>query len=345
MTPKSANHDIIVIGASAGGVEALQSLVRGFPADLPAAVFIVLHIGRASSQMAAILGRAGPLPVSEATSGEPIARGRIYMAAPDRHLLLHDGHILLRRGPHENMSRPAIDPLFRSAACSFGAQVIGVVLSGALNDGTAGLRAVKRCGGVAVIQDPAEAAVPDMPRSAERYVKVDHAVPVAAMGALLARLAAAPAGRTPEIPADICLEAAIAAQELKDMTRERQLGDPSPFSCPECGGTLWELVDGSMVRYRCHIGHAYTAEAMLAAETDEIEQLLSRLLRTHRDRAELVHRMAERERALRHDNAADRLEARAREYEENAETMQRLLLSRGDALCGETAASDGEQVR
>jgi two-component system chemotaxis response regulator CheB len=223
------------------------------------------------------------------------------------------------------MSRPAIDPLFRSAACSHGTRVIGVVLTGALNDGTAGLAAVKRCGGLAVVQDPDDAVAREMPRSALRHVKVDEVAPIAEIGALLARLAATPAGPSGEIPADICYEAAVAAQELDDMHRETQIGTPSPFSCPECGGGLWELADGSLLRYRCHLGHAYTAEAMLAAQSDEVDELLTRLLRSHRDRAELTRRMAERERAERRNDLALWLEARAKEYEENAALMERLL--------------------
>jgi two-component system chemotaxis response regulator CheB len=328
MSANPHHHDIIVIGASAGGVEALETLMHDLPAGLPAAVFVVLHIGKYESQLAGILDRVGPLPATEAASGQAFEPGHVYTAVSDRHLLLHDGHILVRRGPHENLSRPAIDPLFRSAACSFGGRVIGVVLSGALNDGTAGLRAIKRCGGVAVVQDPADAMMPSMPMSALRYVEVDHCVPVARMGALLAELAAAPAGRTPEIPADICFEAAIAAQELQDMSVEQQRGMPSPFSCPECGGALWEVADGNMLRYRCHIGHAYTADAMLHAEAAEIDQLLSRLLRSHRDRAELARRMARQESASRHGQLADQLRIRAREYEENAEMIQKLLRNR-----------------
>src|SRR5918992_1352569 len=169
MERRSLFHDIIVIGASAGGVEPLKRLIGGLRADLPASVFIVLHIG-ASSHLADILDRSGPLLVTQAKSGEPIKPSRAYVAAPGAHLLLHDSHLMLRRGPRENFARPAIDPLFRSAAATFGARVIGVVLSGGLNDGTAGLRAIKRCGGLAVIQDPDEAAVPEMPESARRHV-------------------------------------------------------------------------------------------------------------------------------------------------------------------------------
>jgi two-component system chemotaxis response regulator CheB len=190
-------HDIVVIGASAGGLQALQRLLSDLPANLPAAIFIVLHMG-ASSHLAQVLGRSAVLPVSPAKSGQPIERGRIYVAVPGVHLLLHDEHILLRRGPRENLARPAIDPLFRSAACAFGARVIGVVLSGSLNDGTAGLRAIKQCGGIAIVQDPMDAAVPDMPRSAQRYVDTDHTVPIDALGDLLVRLVREPAGETPD---------------------------------------------------------------------------------------------------------------------------------------------------
>ncbi len=335
------NHDIIVIGASFGGVEALQRVARDLPADLPAAVFVVLHVGRSRSELAGILDRAGPLRATEAVSGEPIRRGRIYVARPDHHLLVHDGHVLVRRGPHENMSRPAIDPLFRSAACSHGARVIGVVLSGALNDGTAGLAAIKRCGGLAVIQDPADAVLAEMPQSAARYVAIDESVPIAAMGGLLAQLAASPAGPPRESPADICFEAAIAAQEFEDMSRETQLGTPSPFSCPECGGALWELADGDMLRYRCHLGHAFTADAMLGKQGEEVEQLLIRLLRSHRDHAELTHRMAERERASkRNDNLVSQLEARAREYEKSAALMLKLL-GNGREDSGAIGGEDG----
>src|SRR6185437_4468707 len=252
-------HDLIVIGASAGGVEALKRLLRGFRRDLPACILIVEHVGP-TSVLGSILDRAGPLPVRQAEGGERIAPGRAYVAAPGAHLLIHDGHLMLRRGPRENLSRPAIDPLFRSAAIVYGGRVVGVVLSGALNDGTAGLRAIKRCGGLAVIQDPADAAVPDMPASARRHVDIDHVAPAAEMAALLTRLAAEPAAPTPEIPMDIRLEAAIAAQELSGMKTEDELGTLAPFSCPECHGTLWEIADDPVLRYRCHVGHVLTAE-------------------------------------------------------------------------------------
>jgi len=236
------------------------------------------------------------------------------------------------------MSRPAIDPLFRSAACSHGPRVIGVILFGSLNDGTAGLRAIKRCGGIALVQDPADAAVPSMPLSALHHVEVDECVPIGAMGDAIPRYVAAPAGLKVEIPLDICVEAAIAAQEMP--TEESKIGKLSSFSCPECGGSLWEVADGNLLRYRCHIGHAYTADAMLAAESERTEQLLASLLRTHRDRAELVRRMADQERLRQNTHLAETLIARSREYEESAEVIQTLL--RGQAPASGDGAADSE---
>lgn len=316
----SPKRNILVVGASAGGVEALTALVRDLPEDLPAAVFLVLHVG-ASSHMASILNRAGALPVEHAVSGEPIKQGQIRIAPPGVHMLLHDSHVLLRRGPRENLARPAIDPLFRSAACTFGSRVVGVVLTGALNDGTAGLRAIKRCGGIAVVQDPEDAAVPDMPRNALRHVAVDYKVPLAAMGRLLLELSAEAAGETPEVPVDIRIEAAIAAQEPVDMKIEDQLGSPSGFTCPDCHGALWEINDGEVLRFRCHVGHAQTAEVVLNAKDAEGETALWTLLRSHQERAELARRMASRQKGT----LAAELEKRAQDYAEDATVVRQII--------------------
>jgi len=267
-------HDIIVVGASAGGIDPLQQLCQDLPADLPAAVFIVVHVG-IRSHLADILDRRAALPVVTAESGMAVAPGTVYVAAPGKHLLLHDGHVLLRRGPRENMARPAVDPLFRSAAASYGSRVVGVILSGALNDGTAGLRAIKRCGGVTVVQEPTEAIEPSMPRSAMRHVAVDHIPPATDLAALLYRLA----------------QGAVAFR-----AGER----------------------------RCHVGHAYTADAVVEAGSLEIDKMMETLLRSHRERAALVHHMAKQERGLHNDSLARQLEARAKEYDEDAELVRQL---------------------
>jgi two-component system, chemotaxis family, protein-glutamate methylesterase/glutaminase len=322
MNDRKSTCDVIVIGASTGGVGALTQLVRDLPADLPAAVCIVLHVG-AASHLAGLLDRASLLTVEDARNGERLERGRVLVAPPNVHMLLHDGHVLLRRGPRENLARPAIDPLFRSAAASFGARVIGVILTGALNDGTAGLRAIKSCGGIAVVQDPRDAAVPDMPESARQHVVIDHCVPMAAMGELLVRLSAEPAGETPEIPLDVKLEAAIAAQEAADMHSNDRLGTPSRFTCPECSGALWEISDGDLLRFRCHVGHAFTADIALNAEDSESENLLWKLLRSHQERAALARRIADREQG--NSRLSEQLRTRALEYEEDATIIRQLL--------------------
>jgi two-component system, chemotaxis family, protein-glutamate methylesterase/glutaminase len=320
-----------VIGASAGGVDALQKLVGGLPADLPATVFIVLHVGP-TSHLAAILDRVAPINVVNATSGADVVPGRVYVAPPGFHLLLHNGHMMLRRGPRENLSRPSIDPLFRSAACSFGARVIGVILTGSLSDGTAGLRAVKDCGGLAVVQHPEDAAVPDMVLSAVRHVDIDHCVPLSEMPDLLARLAAEEAGETPEIPSRIRLEAAVAAQEHGNMKTEDRLGDSSVFVCPECHGPLWEIEDGPMLRYRCHTGHAFTADVMMEAQSQEAEQILWSLLRAHQQRAELARRLSVKEKAQRRNELAAQFAERAKEYAADAALVEQIIESRQFAL-------------
>jgi two-component system chemotaxis response regulator CheB len=317
---------VIVIGGSAGAIEALRNLVRDLPETLPAAVFIVVHVGE-SSILSSVLGHCSALPVEAAENGITFERGHVYVAVPGMHLLLHDDHILLRRGPRENHARPAIDALFRSAAASCGGRVIGVVLSGSLSDGTAGLRAIKRCGGLAIVQKPEDAVVSSMPRNALRHVDIDHVRSVAEMPALLASLAREPAGPSPEVPVDIRFEAAIAAQELADMRVDQiqMLGEILPFTCPECHGALWEIRDGPMLRFRCHVGHAYTADAVLAGQGEEIDRMLGTLQRTHQEHAALARRMAGRERAEQRHGLADRLETRAREYEDDAKLVMGLI--------------------
>ena len=336
-TLKSApRRDIVVVGASAGGLQPLQTLLAAFPPDFGAAVFVVLHIG-ASSHLVRVLGHVSTLPVLAAESGQTIRPGHVYVGVPGVHLLLHDHHVLLRRGPRENMARPAIDPLFRTAACSFGARVIGVVLSGALSDGTAGLSAIKRCGGVAIVQDPNEAAVPDMPASACARVAVDRVLPVAAMAEALRELTEQPAGPTPTIPDDIKLEAAIAAQELAGMDVENTLGKVSRFTCPECHGALWEMDDNTVLRFRCHVGHAYTADTMLDAHQSVAEELLWNLLRSYRERASLARQMSERQDSGIGRGLTEELQRRARDYDEDAAVVKELL----DSMPG-FVASAGE---
>lgn len=336
LPPAPHGHDIIVIGASAGGLLPLRRILGDLPADLPAAVFIVMHLGR-TTLLAEVLRRAAPLPMKRAASGERVRRGQVYVAVPGCHLLLHDRHVLLRRGPQENLARPAIDPLFRSAAASFGSGVVGVVLSGSLNDGTAGLRAIKRCGGVAIVQDPADAAFDDMPRGALRHVAVDGCVPTAGIGPLVAHLARMPRGPTPPILCDIRLEAAIAAQELATMENADRLGAPSRFTCAECHGAWWEINDGGVLRYRCHVGHAFTGEALMTAEAEQIEPTLWSLLRAHRERAAIIRRLAQRETS---EGCAGLLKARAEDADRDADVLRSLMGQPRGIAAGNAAGDD-----
>lgn len=232
------------MGASAGGVQALQTLVHGLPADLPAALFVVLHISaNAETELPAILSRAGPLPAVPAEDKAAVQHGRIYVAPPDRHLVLEHGHMHLQRGPKENFHRPAINPLFRSAALSYGNRVAGVLLTGLRDDGVPGLWEIKRRGGVAIIQDPDEAPFPDMPRNAAQSVPIDYPVPVADMPSLLGRLATE----------------GCEAQEFSPPDMEPH---PTELSCPECQGVLSVRPNEKVPEFSCTIGHRYSGHTL-----------------------------------------------------------------------------------
>ena len=337
----------MVIGASLGGIEAIRRILADLPADLPAALFVVVHTAPAApGALPSIFDAAGPLRALPVVDGEPIERGRIYVAPPDHHLLIERECVLLRRGPRENRARPAIDPLFRSAAVHFGGRVIGVVLTGLLNDGASGLRAIKTCGGLAVVQEPADAIAPDMPRNALRHAAVDRRARLSEMGALLARLAAEPAGESLEAPDYIRREAAIARQEQITMEKQKKFGEPSAFTCPDCHGALWEIKEGALLRFRCHIGHSFTSRALLAAETDELEQALSSALRSHKERTELLRRMADEVEEAGHAGLAERYRGRAAEFEREAAVIRRVLKRSSLAeLAAEPEAEDRSRAQ
>ena len=302
-------RDIIVIGASAGGVEALAELARRLPADLPAAVFVALHVpSHGSSVLPKILSRSGPLPAEHAVDGEPIRPGRIFVAPPDHHLLIHRGEVRLSRGPRENGVRPAVDPLFRTAARWHGPRVAGVVLSGSLDDGTAGLRAIKGRGGVTLAQDPEQAIFPGMPRNAIEAATVDHVLPVSGLADLLGRLAREPipGGGPPTMPDDMEIESQIAEFDLDAIRRDEHPGTPSGFACPDCAGVLWEIREGDLVRYRCRVGHAYSPASLISEQSHALETALWTAFRALEERAAMAARMAEQYRARGRDPIADR---------------------------------------
>jgi two-component system, chemotaxis family, protein-glutamate methylesterase/glutaminase len=287
-------RDIIAIGTSAGGLEALDTLIGQLPPDLPATIFVVQHLSPESSGSALlkVLGKYKTFDCKLAADGESFEKGRIYIAPPDHHLLVKKSTLLVTKGARENRYRPAIDPLFRSAAVTHGPRVIGIVLTGMLDDGTAGLIAIKKCGGVTVVQDPKDAAYPDMPQSALNNLKVDHCVAVAAMGGLLEKLSRDPHGKDTAIPKDIKTEALIAERVLSDVAQVNGLGSQVPYNCPNCGGVLWEIDNPDVKRYRCHTGHSFTAAALLTSQTEKIEETLWTSLRMFEERKNLLNNMA-----------------------------------------------------
>jgi two-component system, chemotaxis family, protein-glutamate methylesterase/glutaminase len=320
-------RDLIVVGGSAGGIEALSALIKGLPADLPAAVCVAVHMAPYfDSRLPEVLAHQTTLNVRAAEDGAPIRPGTVYVCVPDMHLMVQrngTGVIRLTRGPKEHRTRPAVDPLFRSAALAFGPRVIGVILSGALDDGTAGLWAVRDCGGVAVVQDPRDAAVHSMPTSAINEVGADHVVAARDMGPLLTQLVdervavpgrgalsiqngEAPAGaddhaaqprhvsHSGESRGDLEREVAISLMDDNAQARSERYGQPSRFACPDCGGVLWDVASGrGPARFRCETGHAYAPGSLAEAETDSIENALWASLRALEDKIELSRMRAE----------------------------------------------------
>jgi len=277
-------RNIIVIGASAGGFEAIKQLVAALPATLDATIFIVWHMAPdVTGVLPQVLNRQNTLPASNAIDNEPIKSNYIYVAPPDKHLLLEKGVVRVTRGPKENRFRPAVDPLFRSAAEHYGRRVIGIILSGALDDGTAGLWTIKSRGGLAIVQEPAEAVVSSMPESALSAVDVDYRVPMAEMAPLLVRLTAETVTEASETPMEeqrkTYIETRIAAQNPALHEGVLTLGTLTPYACPDCHGVLLAIADGDIIRYRCHTGHAHSADSLLATITEHIEDTLWNAIR------------------------------------------------------------------
>lgn len=313
-------HDIIVMGASAGGVEPLKKLVHALPKGLPASVFIVLHTGPDSpGYLASILGSNGNLIARYPTDGTVFRKGHVYIAPPDQHMLLNGNRIRIVRGPKENRARPAIDPLFRSAAWSYGPRVIGIVLSGMLDDGVAGLRAVKSTGGISIVQNPEEAIFPDMPLNAMKFVEIDHNLRIDQMAWMLPKLVKQPAKRKRRSgpPKHLKLESDFVMMK-RSFNAMKEFGTPAVFSCPSCGGSMWELRDGELVRYRCHVGHAFSPESLVEEQSDAIEDALYVALKGIEEKAAALRRMAQQ--------FGDRRPAEKRAYEEKAKKTDKIVV-------------------
>lgn len=319
-------RDVVVVGASAGGLAALSQICSQLPADFAACVLVVQHIGRHSSSLPSILSSRGALKAIHPSGGEPLQAGAIYVAPPDRHMLIDDGKIRLTDGPKEHHTRPAIDPLFRSAALACGPRVIGVVLTGHLDDGTFGLQAIQQCGGITVVQDPADAQASGMPTSALQHVAVDHCVGVNQLAATLMRLTQEPvadAARMP--PAQLVAEHLAALDGAQAMDKLSAIARPSHFVCPECTGSLWEIMGSKPARYRCHTRHAYSLRSLVQGLANESEATLWSALRALHDLELVTRKLAEDARSLGDGAAGLNADAQAERVAQKAAQVRSLL--------------------
>lgn len=332
-----SGHDIIVVGASAGGVELLCQLVRDLPQDIPAAIFIVLHVpAHGTSFLPSILNRSiekqhktaiTRLQAVHPQDGEVIERGKIYVAPSDRHLVIKDGAVYLAMGPKENSHRPAIDPLFRTAARAYGQRVVGVVLSGLLDDGTAGLAAIVQRGGIAIAQDPEEAMYSGMPRSAIENVDIDRVLPIAGIVSFLSELVYQPVSQSAaSVPVQMQIETDIIEMDIAAIENGDRPGNPSGYACPECRGVLWEVREGKLIRFRCRTGHAFSINSLIAEQSDALEVALWSALRALEEKAALTQRMGEQAIARNQTLSAKRFREQAQESHQGAALIRELLL-------------------
>jgi two-component system chemotaxis response regulator CheB len=337
-------HDIIVIGGSAGAFEPLRSLLAELPAELRAIVCVVLH--RAPSErdlLPGLLSRHCALFVKSAVDGERPLAGTVYLAPADRHLLLDEHSLALTRGPRENQFRPAIDVLFRSAAVTFGSRVIGVLLSGALDDGASGIAAIKRCGGIAIVQDPADAQMPDMPEAALRHTKVDAIVPAREIASLLQEMVGRPPGPPVAIPQELFLEAQLAASTRISLEKQNELGELTPLNCPDCSGPLWK-VHGEPLRFRCLTGHTLSAKSLGYAQTQQLEAAVWSAIRQFEQRVNLMHSMADNAERLGRSRMSSSYRDRANEAHSHSEVLRALLLGFHDSPRPGLAEREAERL-
>src|SRR5688572_28932161 len=322
-------RDMIAIGGSAGGLEPLTALIKRLPRQLPAAIFVVLHTSPESNGcLPQILERSGSLPARFPQAAERIQHGVVYVAPPSQHLMVASGSVLAVDGPRENGFRPAIDPLFRSLAKLYSQRTIGVVLSGALDDGTFGLMAIKEAGGLAIVQHPYEALVPSMPLSAIQNVEVDHIVRTEDIARLLSAAVwtdSSEHGAPSELGGEAAADRDITLATISPDRLDQLEGPPSHFTCPECGGSLWEIQQGSSSRYRCHTGHGFTPQTLLYEQNVHLETALWSAVRNFQERASLHRELARKAEARQMMSVADSYFGKATEEEEKAAAIREIL--------------------
>jgi len=322
-----ARRDLVVVGASAGGVEAVPRTLAQLPTDLSAAICIVQHLMAASgSSLVDILQRSSALPVAWAEHGDELERGHVYVAPPGVHMMVDESRIVLVGGPRENHSRPAINRLFRSAAAHHGARTIGLLLTGMLDDGAAGCVAIRRAGGYVIVQDPADAAFPSMPVAALDAMTPDRVLPIEAIGAALILALREPIAGAPPPPDDLLLEARLDLPGPHDLETLAALGPQSQIACPECGGPLWEHGSGLTKSFRCYLGHSTSAGSLLATKSTETERALWAAIRSLQERSVTLAKLAADARRLGGGLVAADYESRAREAHDQAARARDFLL-------------------
>jgi two-component system chemotaxis response regulator CheB len=345
-------RNIVAIGASAGGFEAIKKLVAGLPPDLDAAIFVVWHMApEIRGVLPQVINKQKKLMAAHAIDNEPIAFNRIYVAPPDRHLIIEKGFLRVTRGPKENRFRPAVDPLFRSAAYSYGSRVIGIILSGALDDGTAGLWTIKSRGGIAIVQDPADAEVPSMPQNALSAVDTDYCLPVSAIANLLVELTSQPAGKLKPVDMEenkkTSLEMQIAENAEGVERAVFEIGKLSPYACPECHGVLSVIKDGGLIRYRCHTGHAYSADSLLTSITENIEDTLWSAIRGVEESIKLLNNLGDHYAEKNQPNLAATYFRKANEAESRAKILKLAVINHEqlttNSISDEASETDGNK--
>jgi two-component system chemotaxis response regulator CheB len=338
-----ANRDVLAVGTSAGGVEALLFLAKHLPREFPASVLVTIHLPRhARSSLDEVLSHAGSLPACFAGEGDRVKKGHIYIAPPDRHLLLEGDRLTLGIGPRENNARPAIDPMLRATAMCCGFRAVGVVLTGTLGDGASGLWALHQCGGFTVVQDPKDAAFAEMPLTALNRAAPDHVVRLADLPGLLNSLAQQPAGEPVSVPRSTRYEVEIAKSGRSSMNEMDGLGRRSVLACPDCGGVMWEIDEGEVTRYRCHVGHTYTDDLMSLALDDSLRRALASALRALEEREALARKLHRQAINSGHRLLAENWADKAREFARETHVI-RDSIRRVDQLAANAARADAAE--
>lgn len=327
MSDHSTPNFIVVIGASAGGLNSIIELASQLTQDMDLSLFVVLHISHVSMEEVLIqrIQKNTSFTCKMASHEERVQARHLYLAVPDKHMVLEPGRILLGEGPPENRWRPSIDVLFRSAAAHYDGRVIGIILSGLMQDGTSGMLAIRRCGGTCIVQDPKEAEYPDMPLAVLNNMDVDYCLSLQQMGTILLEKSRNGMGARHEIPEDVRLESEIAARMAVGLDQVKSIGARSDFSCPDCGGGLWEVAGDEVIRFRCHTGHVYNEAELWIRQTEALENTLWTALRMMEERRQLLHNMAEEESGKGWMRAAGRKKERVEELQAHIQRLKQIL--------------------